>query len=131
LTLTLRPLVDYPTIWSGARKDDFQCTDCILSAMNNRREIAGMTYSGPYRAITWTSQRGVTVLPLGDYVWSVAVAINEPGTVGGFVASRLSQARRAAVWGSSGLIALDAPTGIVNTEVRDINNAGLVLVYAR
>ncbi|MEO7367545.1 MAG: hypothetical protein ABIZ36_06285 [Gemmatimonadaceae bacterium] len=123
---------EYPTILNGVRKDDFECTPCRLSAMNNNREIAGMSYRKSYRAIRWTPQAGVTLLPLGDYDGSVGLAINESGNVGGWVSSFLPKAvRRAAVWGSSDLIVLDTPAGITKTEARDINRLGLVLVYAR
>lgn len=122
----------YPSIWTGTRNTSLGCPTCVVSALNNRREVVGVAWQTSTRAFKWSVANGMELLPLGEGGSSEAAAINEAGIVAGSVLIWDGRGfSRAAVWQGSTIKLIDPIPGIHTTTARDINNLGQVLIHAR
>lgn len=106
------------------------CGNCVVAAMNNRREVAGVNFESG-RAFKWSSQAGVQLLPVGNGETSEAFAINDAGVIAGAVYASRTWHKSAAIWSAAGMTVMPGLAGARGSVALDINSVGQVLVLSR
>lgn len=115
-------LVHSSEAWTEIGKKPTVATD-----VNNLGQVVGMLLSldtKPLTAFVWDASCGLRNLDCPQRCWGAALAINDLGTIAGYIESETGE-RRACKWTEEGnLEYLDVAT---NSEAQDINNLGQIV----
>ena len=120
----------YPSVWSRGVRTSLSCRTCLVSGMNERREVVGATWPA-LKAFRWTESRGIEMLATPGGFHSEAVSINNAGMIAGSLSWwDAATLRKAVAWDGQAVFQLDLE-GVRISASRDVNNKGQVLVFVR